>query len=233
MEVHETMQVFVFQPLCSPQIAGDAEEQVRVAQLMAEVHAEDVEYIDAAVEHGWSAVLSSIPDYLRAVVSSELRDTFMQERYYPIVAEVIAARKAKELAIPEAPDAAEHADSSLREEPRAGAAAAIGNPAVWCLTAETVAPLLRKGVQLRSYGRLQCDSGVNAPVVSQSLLDEEEYVGLTTCPDGACGLHAFLGRPHGARGQVYWENGRAAAAAAVKELLAGGSAGGVAHGWKQ
>ena len=71
-------------------------------------------------------------------------------------------------------------------------------PAVWDLTAAGVAPLMNHARQ--RGGRLRSEAGPDAPLVPREHLAEESFITLQTCGDGACGLHAFLGRPRGGDG---------------------------------
>ena len=61
-----------------------------------------------------------------------------------------------------------------------------------------MAPLLNQA--RHRFDGLRCDAGPDAPVVAREHLAEETCITLRTCGDGACGLHAFLGRPLGGEG---------------------------------
>ena len=93
----EIRSAFVFQPIVPPSKAGGAHEQVSATQLVTQVQAVDVAGIEGAVEKGWTAVVASMPNFLHSMmIEGGVRDEFLQQRYYPIVADVVAAREAEE-----------------------------------------------------------------------------------------------------------------------------------------
>ena len=54
-------------------------------------------HLETAVEEEWSETMARLPDCLRDAVDPELREAFLQDRYYPIMAEVLARRARQEL----------------------------------------------------------------------------------------------------------------------------------------
>ena len=83
---------FVFVPLRPPSAQGGEKSQAHAAELASRVTASDVPHIDQAVDKEWSEALARLPDCLRDAVDPELREAFLQDRYYPIMEEVLARR---------------------------------------------------------------------------------------------------------------------------------------------
>ena len=92
----EARATYVFAPLLSPETAGGEQEQARATALAAKVQQEDEEQIAAAVDREWTAMLVPVPNFVREVIPNPIRDLFLQQRYYAIVADVVAARQAGE-----------------------------------------------------------------------------------------------------------------------------------------